>query len=259
MKHQTALVTGASSGIGEALCRRLAREGLKLIISGRNKDKLTELSVELGCVIKIIPADLLLLEGREEVIASIHSFIPDLVVNNAGFGLYGEALSYTTEEEVGILEVNCRAVLELTLEAARSLKEKQLTGVVLNVSSVAAYMIFPYSAVYCASKAFVSSFSQSFDLEMEPYGIRVLSANPGMVSTDFSRRAGSEEENQKNPLSMDANSVADDIWKQIVKQKPLQVIDWKYRVLLFVTNIFPTRWVAKMLKRRIQKRLNRDT
>lgn len=255
MKHQTALITGASSGIGEALCRRLAKEGLKLIITGRNQDKLTELSNELGCVIKIIPADLLLSEGREEVIAALHSFIPDLVINNAGYGLYGEAINYTTMEEVGILEVNCKALLELTLEAAKTLKSNNKQGVILNVSSAAAYLIFPYSSVYSASKAFVTSFSEAFDLEMESYGIRILSSNPGMVATNFSRRAGGED-SQRHFLTMEPDYVADSIWHQIKILKPVKIINWKYSLLLTLMRIFPQRWTAKLLKKRIKNRLH---
>jgi uncharacterized protein len=260
MKHHIALVTGASSGIGEALCFRLAREGLKLIISGRDQDRLTQLSQELpeNCVLKIISADLLLPEGREQVIAAIHSYVPDLVINNAGFGLYGEALDHATIDEVAILEVNGKAVLELTLEAARTLREKRQQGVILNVSSFAAFMIFPTSAVYSASKAFVTSFSQSFDLEMEPYGIRILSSNPGMVKTEFSTRAGGENAPYDSPLVMNAASVADEMWEQIQALEPLRIIDWKYRILNLLTSFLPKRWIAKELQKNIKKRLKRE-
>lgn len=259
MKHHVALVTGASSGIGEALCFRLAQEGLKLIISGRDQDRLTQLSEKLpqGCVLKIISADLQLPEGREAVIAAIHNYVPDLVVNNAGFGLYGEAIEHATEDQVAILEVNGKAVLELTLEAARTLRAKQQQGVILNVSSVAAMMIFPTSAVYSAAKAFVTSFSQSFDLEMEPYGIRILSSNPGMVATNFSKRAGGESGSGFTPLIMDAPAVADEMWRQIQTLDPFRIIDWKYRLLNLLTSFLPKRWVAKELQKNIKKRLEK--
>lgn len=258
MKYKTALVTGATSGIGESLCRRLAREGLKLIITGRNEYKLSELSNNLDCVIKSIPADLILPEGREEVIAAIRAFAPDVVFNNAGFGLGGEALNYSSIEQAAIIEVNCNAVMELSLEAARTLKEKGKKGVILNVSSLAAFMIFPYSAVYAATKAFITSFSESFDMEMEPYGIRILSSNPGLVETEFAVRAGdSKDEYKGNPLTMSSDVVADEIWKQVLSLQTVRIIDWRFHLLYFISRLFPKRVLGRLLQKKIQRRIQK--
>src|SRR5580693_8214964 len=149
-----ALVTGASSGLGKALCHLLAKKGVRLIVTGRNRSKLEELH---GLV---HVADLA--QSRDSLIKLIHEHVPDLVINNAGWGLYGDALSHTTKEQMDILEVNANAVLEISLEAARAMIKAKTEGAIVNIASGAAFFAFPTLAVYAASKAFVGSFSEAF-------------------------------------------------------------------------------------------------
>lgn len=257
MKDRLALVTGATSGIGKATCDLLAQKGIHLIISGRNQEELQHLQKVLSKTVNVqmIQADLSQSEGRKRVIEILHTQVPDLVINNAGFGLYGEALTYTTEEQVKILEVNGKAVLELTLEAARALISLNKKGVILNVSSGAAFQILPNMTVYAASKAFVNHFSQAFDFEMKNHGVRVLTLCPGMVATDFQVRAGGESLDRQ-PGVMTASFVAHQIWKQIEELNPLFIIDWKYRLLTFLSFFFPKSWIAKTVERNIAKRIS---
>lgn len=241
-----ALVTGATSGIGEATARLLASKGISLILSGRNKEKLAALAKELRAV--AVVADLG--ESREPLISVIEEYIPDLVINNAGYGLYGEALSQARDNQLDILEVDAAAVLELSLAAAEALRNHGKEGVIMNVSSVAAFHPFPRFAVYAAAKAFVNHFSQSFDLEMRPYGIKVLAACPGMVSTRFRGRAslGKDRGENRSSMVMSADFAAKEIWWQICKGKPLHVFDYKYRLGVFIASyLLPKRWVAKFL------------
>ena len=177
------------------------------------------------------------------------------MINNAGFGLYGGALTYPTEEQVDVLEVNGRAVLELTLEAARSLISIGKKGVILNISSTAAFQVLPNMAVYTASKSFVNHFSQAFDFEVKNHGVRILTLCPGMVATDFQERAGGYL-NPKQAGVMTAAFVARQIWNQIERLDPLLIIDWKYRVLTFFSFLLPTSWIAKRVERIIAKRIN---
>src|ERR1700728_1079087 len=122
-RFSLALVTGASSGIGEAVARLLADKGIPLIIHGRNKEKLEKLAAELTLKVNvwIIIGDLADREGRDQVIKVINDRLPDLVINNAGFGLFGDVLTYSTQDEMKILEVDGNATVELTIEAARCL------------------------------------------------------------------------------------------------------------------------------------------
>lgn len=262
MNERLALITGATSGIGKATCELFAQKGLNLIISGRNQQELQHLQENLSrqVNVQIVQADLAIAEGRQRLIDILHAQAPDLIINNAGFGLYGEALTYLTEEQVNILEVNGRAVLELTLEAARTLISVNKRGVILNVSSSAAFQILPNMAVYAASKAFVNHFSQAFDFEVKDYGIRVLTLCPGMVATDFQTRAGGNMDKQQQAnMMMSASFVAEQIWKQIERLDPLEIIDWKVRLLTSLSFLVPKSWIAIAIERLITKRITPRT
>lgn len=256
MAHRLALITGATSGIGRATCEYFARKGIDLLISGRDQEQLTLLQHDLSpqVSVEILQADLKLARDRQRLIDSIHERIPDIVINNAGFGLYGEALTYSTNEQVDILEVNGRAVLEITLETARTLMSVGKKGIILNVSSVAAFQICPTLAVYGASKAFVNQFSQAFDFEFKRHGIRVLTLCPGMVATNFQKRAGGKIDSRKVGV-MSSSFVAEQIWTQIERLDPLTIIDWKYRLMTFLCSFIPKRLRAHAFESLIKKRI----
>jgi short-subunit dehydrogenase len=257
-KFTLALVTGASSGIGEELCHLLASKGIGLIITGRNTAKLEHLANSLKSTEPVIPitADLSDPMGVQIIIDTIHEHCPDLVINNAGYGLYGAALSHSTDEGLKLIEVNVAAVLELSLEAARTLIAQNKKGVIMNVSSVAAFLPFPNSTVYAASKSFVTHFSMAFDYELQDQGIRVLNACPGMVKTEFAERAGGAAMLEEQKLAMTAKYAAEQIWWQIQKGKLTYIFDWKYRWLLKLANILPTRLVMRLVGTSIARRIS---
>ena len=245
-----ALVTGATSGIGEELSRLFAKKGINLLLSGRNQEKLEALKGELSGLVKVemLQADLNQPQERNRLIEKIHKLSPDLVVNNAGVGMYGDALCYPTQDSLDLVEVDVKAVLELSLEAARTLISLQKTGVILNVSSTAAFPIFPGFSVYAASKAFLNKFSESFDEEVRPYGVRVLAACPGVVATHFRERAGGRNPSYwERKQTMSVAFAAQEIWKQIEKRKKIHLFNWVYRLLITLTMILPKPWVAKLL------------
>lgn len=250
-----AFVTGASAGIGAELSRLLARQGIPLVLTGRDQDRLQAIADELKQQVPVtaIAGDLANPADRKCLVAKIHENLPDLVVNNAGFGLYGEVLTYETQEQMGIVDVNVDAVLELTLEAARALRSAKKKGVILNVSSVAGYLVFPGLTVYAASKAFVTQVSQGLDEELVPYGIRVLTACPGAVHTSFRSRAAGASEVSRDSLSMDAAFAAEQLWKQIVKRKKVHIFDFKTRCFIFFARyFFPQSMLSKILFKRIE-------
>lgn len=144
-KFSLALVTGASSGIGEALARLLASQGINLLITGRDENRLKELAQELQMHVNVtaFTADLADEKGRRSMEEIILKHVPELVINNAGFGLYGDTLNHPIPEQLKILTVNGNAVLEFTLYAAEALIAQNKTGTILNVSSAASYYIFP--------------------------------------------------------------------------------------------------------------------
>lgn len=256
MSKPLALVTGASSGIGREVCKLFSEKGINLILTSRDKEKLELLKDNLLPKVSVtsLTADLSRPDDRENIKNLLHEQAPSIVINNAGFGLYGEALTYTTEEQASILEVNGRAVLELTLEAARAMIAKGIKGVVLNVSSAAAFQIYPSMAVYAATKAFVNQFSQALDYEVKPHGVRVLTLCPGMVATDFQKKAGGVLDENTVGL-MSPSYIAEQIWSQIERAQPLRIVDWRYRVLTVISSLFPNRWSAKLKKQIIESRI----
>lgn len=256
-KFKLALVTGASSGIGEALSYLLAKNGISLILHGRNVVKLEKMAaqLQLQVSVSILVADLNLPNERAKLVSSIHENQPDLFINNAGIGVYGPALCHETTKEMEILNVNAMAVLELTLEAARTLISANKKGVILNVSSAAAWPVSPGMAVYSASKAFVNQFSESFDGETLPHGVRVLAACPGVVATEFSARAGGQKGQKGELKAMSAEFVAKEIWKQVQEEDRIKIIDCRYRFLIFLVKyILPKRCTAYFMRKALERK-----
>lgn len=252
-----ALVTGASSGIGEELCRLLADCGVNLIISGRNQDKLSLLAQELSSRVNVtsVVCDLANYNDRIRLVEQIRQSSPDLVINNAGFGLYGDALLHSTSEQMSILEVNGNAMLEITLEAARALIAKEKKGVIVNVASAASFFVFPGLAVYAAAKTFNKQVSQALDIEMQSQGVRVLCACPGMVTTEFSKRAGGQAKDADLKVSMTSREAAEHIIWQIEKRKPVYVFDWRTRWATYFSYLVPASITTMILRKRISQRI----
>lgn len=249
-----ALVTGASSGIGRALCHLLASKNIDLIITGRNLVELEKLAEELQHKVSVttVVCDLSDRRKRFSLIEIIHQQHPDLIVNNAGFGLYGNVLNHATANQMEIVEVNANALLEITLEAAKSLVDARKKGTIINIASVAAFHVLPNSAVYAATKSFVVQLSRALDYELRDHEIRVLASCPGMVKTNFNERAGAIN---AQPYAMTAAYAAKQIWWQIQKGKVYHIFDWKYRFVTFLSKLFPAEWSAKVASARIKERL----
>lgn len=252
-----AFVTGATSGIGEALCHLLASKGIALFITGRDQNKLMALADNLGKQVQVKwkVADLAHADQRKALIAELTLTPPDLVINNAGFGLYGDLLTYSTEQQMEILTVNGNAVLELTIETAKLLSLQKKSGTILNVASASAFHYIPSFAVYAAVKAFIVQFSQALDIELAPLGIRVLVSCPGMVATNFTKRASGNKIPFTNLMSLSAAKAADEIWFQIQKGKRCYTFDWKTRWGIYFSYLFPKSWIARFLRGMIIKRI----
>lgn len=246
-KFNLALITGATSGIGEAVATLLASKGIPLLLTGRNHAKLEEMKSSLQTKVEIIAADLSSKEDRKKIISLIHDLKVDLLINNAGFGFYGEIVDVETEELLDMIELDVISVVELTAEAAKSMVKNSQKGVILNVSSVAAFHVLPNLAVYSASKAFLNSFSRAVDFELMDKGIRVLASCPGRVATGFqSRASGGKVKSAEGGLFMTSEFAADEIWNQVLSENPVRIFDWKYRLSTFMTHFIPTSWAAKI-------------
>ena len=250
-----ALITGATSGIGEELARLLARLGHPLILTGRREEKLLALKQELPGSIEILAADLASPRERERLAALIREKKPIWVFNNAGFGAYGKTDETALKTLEDMVEVNVDAVVEISWAAARALKEGKLKGTILNVSSMVGFSPYPGMATYAATKAFVNSFSQSLDIELDGTGIRVLAACPGQTATSFGDRAsGKVRERKPSKWMMDPMAVAKEIVEQVEKGERIRIIDYRYRFLNRLRHLIPSTFLMRKTLKSLLKR-----
>lgn len=196
----TALVTGASQGIGEAFARRLAERGHDLVLVARNADALRALATELetnGRAVEVLPADL----TDAEELATVEARIAaggageqpiDVLVNNAGFGTTGRFHELAVDRLSDEISLNVTALMRLAHAALPSMVERR-TGSIVNISSIAGFQPTPNTATYGATKAFVTSFSVALHAEYRARGVKVLCVAPGATRTEWQARAGFDE------------------------------------------------------------------
>jgi short-subunit dehydrogenase len=206
------LITGASSGIGAALAKVFAAHGHEIALVARRQDRLEALAGEIAAAGRprptLITVDLERRDGASAIAAELSSLglEPAIVVNNAGFGLRGAAAALSRDEQLAMIDLNVRALTELSLMFVDSLARHR--GGVLNVASLAAFLPGPGMAVYYASKAYVLSFSEALHRELSERGVRVTALCPGPVPTEFQARAGLSLPAAARLLELSAERVA---------------------------------------------------
>ena len=207
------LITGASAGIGTALAHTFAAHGHTLVLVARRENRLAELADAIAAKGHrkpfFLPVDL----ERDDAVERIGDVMvmlglePEIVVNNAGFGLLGEAAALDHAEQLAMVDLNVRALTELSLAFVDSLERRR--GGILNVASIAGFLPGPRMAVYYATKAYVLSFSEALHYELAPRGVRVSVLCPGPVPTEFQARAGISGTSYPSLLTRSAEQVAE--------------------------------------------------
>ena len=193
-----ALITGASAGIGVAFAEELASGGTKLVLTARRKDRLEELGRRLTATCKVstevFSADLADPSAPEKIFAFTKEkgIEIDLLINNAGFGQYGEFTAVEKQRLLDIVQVNCHAVVHLTRLYLPEMVARR-RGDVLILASTASFQAVPYISTYAASKAFDLLFAEGLAEEMKPYGIRVCALCPGSTKSEFHVVSGQEK------------------------------------------------------------------
>jgi uncharacterized protein len=255
------LITGASAGIGTELARVFARNGHDLMLVARRADRLNALADEIAASGRPRPAVLAIdLEARDAVARvtaelAARGLEPDIVVNNAGFGLAGAAADLDRGEQLAMIDLNIRALTELSLAFVDSLARHR--GGILNVASVAAFLPGPGMAVYYASKAYVLSFSEALHRELKPRGIRVTALCPGPVPTEFQVRSGMPSGGSQQILTLPAERVAQIGYDGLMRGKRVVVAGLVSKIAVVLLRLTPNALIMPIVEQQMRARRGR--
>jgi uncharacterized protein len=254
---KTALITGASSGIGRAFARALAERGMSVVLIARSEERLRALATELSERHKIraevIAADL----SQEAAIRQIQlevqrrGLVIDLLVNNAGFATNGSFETLPTETDHQQVMVDVTAVVDLTHAFVPALLERSPGAAVINVASTAGFQPLPYMAVYGASKAFVLSFSQALAEEYRARGLRVLALCPGATETAFFDIAGEAASvgRRRSPEQVVTTGL-----RALERGRSVVIDGFSNALLAQLSRFFPRRFVVRMAGQTVRPR-----
>lgn len=258
--NKTALVTGATAGIGRVYAERLAAQGWDLVLVARDGERLADLCSSLSATSGIsttaLVADLSTTEGCERVEQRLSQGV-NLLINNAGLSLNTPFIKSTVDKETYLLSVNVHAVMRLTHAALPSMIE-QRQGSIINVSSVSGFAATMPGSTYPATKAWVISFSESIALSVARHGVKVMVLCPGFTRSEFHSRAGIDMSKTPNWMWLEPGKVVDDSLRDLRKGKTISIPGWKYKVLVGVLRHTPTRLLRRLAKG-ARVRTGRDT
>jgi short-subunit dehydrogenase len=250
----TALVTGATAGIGASFSRLLAGRGHDLVLVARDASRLESKAQQLrsyGVQVEVLPADLADDAGCAQVEQRLAQGV-DVLVNNAGLGTKGDFHEVDLAHEEHMLRVNVRAVMRLTHAALPSMVARG-RGAIVNVSSVAGFAPGARAATYSASKAYVTNFSQSLHLQYSRQGVRVLALCPGFTRTEFHSRADMDISGIPERLWLDADDVVRTALRDLDAGKSLSVPGVQYKTIVTATRLIPPS-VQRTILRGLQTR-----
>ncbi len=208
----TALITGASSGIGEAFARAVAARAYDVVLVARRQERLRELASALtaqhGVAAQVLVADLSTPSGVDQVMQGVDTIQIDLLINNAGFGSYGAFWELPQERELQMIDLNVRALVALTGHFLPKMVSRGAGGII-QIASTAAFQPVPFMATYAATKAFVLHFSEAVAREVHGSGVRVVAVCPGHTPTEFQSCSGVDRRRARTPMQS-----ADDVVRE---------------------------------------------
>jgi short-subunit dehydrogenase len=248
------LITGASAGIGAALARVFAQNGHALVLTARREAQLTTLADEIAAKghmrPRVITADLGQPDGPARLAEALRAagLEPSIVVNNAGFGMLGDAADLDRDQQLAIVDLNIRAMTNLSLRWLESIKRHR--GGILNVASIASFVPGPGMAVYHASKAFVLSFTEAMHEELKEDGVRVCALCPGPVDTEFNDRAGMPHDYLPAFLNRSAERVARDGYQGFMEGHRVVVPGRPNRIFTLLPRLLPRGLMLAIVARR---------
>jgi uncharacterized protein len=252
------VITGASSGIGAALAREFARNGHAVALVARREDRLRALADEIaaagGTRPLVVVADLQNSDAARTIGDTLAALgaEPQYMVNNAGFGLVGVAATLDRAEQLVMIDLNVRALTDLSLAFVDSLARHG--GGILNVGSMAGFLPGPGMAVYYATKAYVLSFSEALHSELKARGVRVSVLCPGPVPTEFAARAGLEKGLGPNFLSQSAEHMAQAGYRGLMRGQRTIVPGLANKLITLLIRVFPRRLLLAIVDNRQSRR-----
>lgn len=254
MNSKTALITGASTGIGYQLTRLFAKNGYNLVLIAKNKEKLQKaantIKSDFNITPKIIDKDLSFPNAANDIYNELKSsnIEIDVLVNDAGCQVYGEFAKNDITQEINMLQVNAIFPTQLTKLFLPNMIKKG-SGKILNVSSVGAFVPGPLNDVYCASKAYMLSFSEGLAEELVGTGVTVTALCPGATDSEFAKTAHIENTSLFEGHLSDAKQVAKAGYDALMKGKRVVIPGFYNRTIMGMTKLMPRTWVARFAKR----------
>ena len=253
MTERVTLITGASAGIGTELARVFASNGHRVALVARRADRLAALATEIaaggGAAPIVIPCDLQQPDAGDKIAAALAAEGAEIeyLVNNAGFGLFGNAVELNRAEQLGIIAVNIRAMTDLSLRFSDQLIRNR--GGILNLGSIAGFLPGPGMAVYYASKAYVLSFSEALRGELAPRGVRVTALCPGPVPSEFQARAGFKPGFDSAILNISASDVAAAGYRGLMANKRLVLPGLGIKIVPLLLRLLPRGFILAAVGR----------
>jgi len=257
----TTLITGASSGIGAAFARKFAALGRNVFLVARSEDKLITICNELGRMSGIRAQYFVLDLTEPDAPARLfeetvkRGLQIDMLINNAGFGSMGDFAKLDLDREVEIVDLNVRALVELTHRFLVPMRTRK-QGTIINVASTAGFQPVPFMATYAASKAFVLSFSEALWEENRPYGVHVMALCPGVTETNFFEAAKMDRPPMRG--SQTPEEVAETALRGLKRKKSSVISGWINLVVAEASRFVPRSAVVRLTGKILRKRFEEE-